>query len=859
MRIEIPSPSVVALVGASGSGKSTFAQKHFKPTEVLSSDIFRGLVSDDETDQQATPAAFDSLFYIANKRLDARKLTVIDATNVQIDSRKKILALAQEQHLFAVAIVFDVGEDLCIERNKQRPNRNFGVSVARGHIRELKRSIRHLKKEGFRYVYVLKNPAEADAVEIIRNKLWNDQTEDTGPFDIIGDIHGCYDELCTLLEKLNYRVDLETGTAAPPDHRKAVFLGDFCDRGPKNPQVLRLVMNMHEAGYAWCIPGNHDVKLLRYLRGAQVKPTHGLGLTIEQLAKEPPEFRERVITFIDGLVSHYLLDKGRLVVAHGGLKENLQGRSSGAVRSFCLYGETTGETDEFGLPVRLNWAEAYRGRALVVYAHTPSIEVQRLNNTICIDTGCAFGGKLTCFQYPEKELVQVPAQQVYYAPAKPLDYHEIPKDAENLLNITDILGEHVIKTRLYQNIPIQEESSAVTLEIISRFSADPHWLIYLPPTMAPCGTSTLEGYLEHPAEAFEYFKKQQVSQVICEEKHMGSRAVMVLCRDEETARNRFQVQEGSSGIIYTRTGRHFFDGGEAPYETAILDRLRSALTRSGFWEAFSTNWVCLDTELMPWSAKARQLLLEQYAAVGRAGRNALEAAIQSLRKTPVSVPSADPALAQAIPGTADIAGILKSFEYRKECLDLYTAAYRRYCWTVQSVEDFRIAPFHILATEGKVWNSETHLRHIAAVKEYLTGADPLFISTNHLPVDLTDEASVAAGIEWWVSLTESGGEGMVVKPLEFIAHHKNALIQPAVKCRGREYLRIIYGPEYTEPSRLDRLRRRSLHKKRRLALEEFALGMESLERFVRQEPLYRVHGCIFGVLALENETVDPRL
>ncbi|GHV79743.1 hypothetical protein AGMMS49944_15340 [Spirochaetia bacterium] len=266
VRIEIPEPCLVALVGASGSGKSSFAKKHFKPTEVLSSDYFRGLVSDDETDQSASAAAFDSLYYIANKRLDSGRFTVIDATNVQRSSREKVLALARAQNVFAAAIVFDMGEEICIERNKARPDRNFGTHVVRGHIRELKRNIRRLQKERFRYVYVLHSPDEAASAEIIRTRLWNDKRDETGPFDIIGDVHGCYDELCELLEKMDYVVDRAACTAGPPTGRRAIFLGDLCDRGPSNAAVLRMAMNMGENGAALCVPGNHDMKLLRKLR-----------------------------------------------------------------------------------------------------------------------------------------------------------------------------------------------------------------------------------------------------------------------------------------------------------------------------------------------------------------------------------------------------------------------------------------------------------------------------------------------------------------------------------------------------------------------------------------------------------------
>lgn len=855
MRIEIPEIAVVALMGASGSGKSTFAKAHFKPTEVLSSDYFRALISDDENNQAVTAQAFDALYYVAAKRLELGLVTVIDATNVQKEARASILQLAKEQNCHAVAIVLDIPEKVCRERNEKRPDRSFGGHVITRQGEQLRRSIKFLQKEGFRYVYVLKCEEEAKDAEIVRVPLWNNKKNETGPVDIIGDIHGCYDELTELLAKLGYAVDADQYTAVPPEGRKAVFLGDLCDRGPKNVEVLRLVMGMAQAGDAWCVAGNHDAKLLKKLKGANVRMTHGLDCTVGQLEAQSEAFIAQVKSFIDSRISHYVFDGGRLVVAHAGLKEKLQGRGSGRVRDFCLYGETTGETDEYGLPVRLPWADEYRGRALVVYGHTPVPEVQFVNNTACIDTGCVFGGKLTCFRYPEKEIVQVKAKREYYVPAKP--FLDKPLEQDDMLNIDDVLGQKYLNTRLRRSIKINAENGAAALEIMSRFAADPHWLIYLPPTMSPCETSKLPEYLEYPTEAFDYFKTRGVGKVVCEQKHMGSRAVIVLCKDMEVAAKRFGVNNGGSGIIYTRTGRHFFD--DAGIETAILTRLQKVLTASGFWDDFDTQWVCLDTELMPWSAKAQKLLEEQYAPVGRSGRSGLALATDAIGRAIQALGDKSVEVEAQSSQKADLTALFEQYAKRQETLSLYTDAYRRYCWDVGSLDDYRIAPFHILATEGKTWCSENHIWHMETIAKYMTGIDPVFMATNHLLVDLLDESSVKAGIQWWEALTASGGEGMVVKPCDFIATKATELLQPAVKCRGREYLRIIYGPEYTLGENMERLKKRSLSKKRNLALNEFALGMESLERFARNEPLFRVHECVFGVLALESEPVDPRL
>ncbi|MDR2089172.1 MAG: polynucleotide kinase-phosphatase [Clostridiales Family XIII bacterium] len=855
MRIEIPEVSLVALVGASGSGKSTFAKTHFKPTEVLSSDTFRALVSDDENDQSVSAQAFDSLYFVADKRLSLGRLTVVDATNVQKADRASVLRLAKERDYHAVAIVLDMPERLCKERNEKRGDRNLSGNAIARQSANLRRSLRSLRKEGFRYVFVLKDEDEVANAEIVRVPLWCDKRGETGPFDIIGDVHGCHDELCELLRKLGYAVTPEGDSATPPEGRRAIFLGDLCDRGPGNVETLRLVMGMAREGNALCVAGNHDMKLLRKLNGADVKHTHGFDKTLEQFNGESDAFVSETKRFLAGLRSHYVLDGGRLVVAHAGLKECYQGRSSGRVRDFCLYGDTTGESDEYGLPVRLPWAEEYRGKALVVYGHTPAAEVEFLNKTVCIDTGCVFGGKLTAYRYPENEIAQAEARQEYYAPLKPLPVKS--SDRGDLLDIDDVLGAKRMQTRLRRSVKINAENAAAALEMMSRFGADPHWLVYLPPTMSPCETSALPAYLEHPAEAFAYYGKKGVGKAVCEQKHMGSRAVIVLCRDAETAKKRFKTNDGAFGIAYTRTGRRFFD--DVDTETGILARLRDVLTASRFWEDFSTDWVCLDAEILPWSAKARKLLKEQYAAVGRAGRNGLALAEEAIAKALKTLEKRPAGAESPHERGFDLSELLERCGRRAETLSLYTDAYRRYCWDVNGLDDYRVAPFHVLATEGKVWNDENHLHHMDTISKYMTGADPIFMATDHRLIDLSDETDVAKGVEWWEELTESGGEGIVVKPYDFIAVKGSEVLQPAVKCRGREYLRIIYGPEYALPGNLERLKKRSLGRKRALALDEFALGMEALERFVRGEPPYRVHACVFGILALESEPVDPRL
>jgi polynucleotide kinase-phosphatase len=852
MRLSIPDMALVVLIGASGSGKSTFARTHFAPTQVLSSDFFRGLVADDEGDQSASAAAFDALHYVAGKRLAAGRVTVVDATNVQRDARSSLVKLAREHHVLPVAIVLDMPESLCLERNATRPDRNFGASVVRRHRAELRRSLKSLQREGFRRVHVLRSVAEVEAATIEVEPLLNDKRTETGPFDVIGDVHGCRAELEDLLGALGYVIERDDDQravgAAHPAGRRAVFVGDLVDRGPDTPGVLRLAMGMVAAGTALVVCGNHEQKFVRALRGRNVTVAHGLAESLAQLSAEPEDFRKRAEEFCDGLVSHYVLDGGKLVVAHAGLPEHFHGRASGTVRSFALFGETTGETDEYGLPVRYPWADDYRGKAMVLYGHTPMPEAEWVNGTMCLDTGCVFGGKLTALRYPEREVVSVSAHRVWYEPKRPLlPADELPPPADpasrrepHVLNLDDVAGRRHVETRYHGRIAVQPERAAAALEVMSRFAIDPRWLLYLPPTMAPVATSKRPDVLEHPEDAFAGYRAGGVQGVLCEEKHMGSRAVVLVCRDSSVAANRFGID--GSGSVHTRTGRPFF----APDQTEeLLARVREAAASAGLWDELATDWLLLDTELMPWSAKASGLIMNQYAAVGAAASAALPAAVD--------------ALTAAAERGADVAELRTKTAARAANADAYREAYRRYCWPTDGLSGVRIAPFQVLATEGRTYHDREHGWHLALADRLVAADAELFAATRRLAVDTTDPASTAAGVEWWAELTDGGGEGMVVKPAANLTRGQRGLVQPGVKVRGREYLRIIYGPDYTAAANLDRLRQRGLGRKRGLATREYALGLEGLERVARGEPLWRVHECVFAVLALESEPVDPRL
>jgi protein phosphatase len=364
VRIELPEGALVLLVGAGGSGKTTFAGARFRPTEVLSSDAFRALVADDEGDQSATPAAFQALHLVARLRLQRRRLTVVDAVNARAPDRRPLLAAAAEHDAAAIAIVLDLPEDLCVERDRERAGRTVGEAVVRTQLALVRRSLDVLPAEGFRAVYVLDSPEAVAAAKVVRVPLPVNRRWQRGRFDVIGDVRGRSDALLALLDRLGYAVergpDGEPLAASHPDGRVAVFAGDVA-AGPDGPGVLRLVNAMIAAGSALCVAGDED----------------------------PADFSA-------GLPSHLVLDGGALVVAHAGLRSALHGRDSARVREAAVHGEP-------------GWEAGYRGRALVVYGHTPAAEPRWVGRTVCIDTGCGRGGPLTALRHPEREVVSVPA------------------------------------------------------------------------------------------------------------------------------------------------------------------------------------------------------------------------------------------------------------------------------------------------------------------------------------------------------------------------------------------------------------------------------------------------------------------
>lgn len=871
--LEIPKTSLVVLCGASASGKSSWARRWFGETQIVSSDRCRAMISDDEMNQSVSGAAFDLFYTIIEKRLELSRLTVADATSLTRDSRRRLLQLARRADFQCILVVFNTPYRVLQDRDARR-ERPVGTAVLRRHNAMLQQTLRDVQKEGFNEIYIL-NPEQQEnlPVEIVPLRV---ERPEHGPFDVIGDLHGCIEELTELLRKLGY-IEQE-GVYRHPEGRMAVFLGDLGDRGPDSVGCFRLVMRMHEAGSALYTPGNHCNKLMRALSGHRVNIGQGLQKTLDELAALPSGEREQVTRqirdFIAAAPPYLILDGGKLVVAHAGIRADMIGKVSRRIVDFCLYGDVTGEVDEEGKPVRREWAREYRGKPLVVYGHQVHPEIAFVNNTINIDQGCVFGGKLTAFLYPEKETISVAAHHVYYSkengtpddeegvaapqteparsespPGTPAtDQRTLEERAARFLSWEALTQRLTVDTTLLGKLRTGNDRATQALGTLARDGVDPRWLIYLPPTISPCESSSLESYLEHPAEVYDYFRTRGVARIVLEEKHMGSRAIVIICREPAVAQRHFGV--AALGEIYTRSGRPFF----APDKRdELLTRLRNDLLP--YFDRQGIDWLALDAEILPWNLKAHSLIAEQYAQTGAAAQLSRSLALSALER--------------ANTAGRPVAGLLGEMQGLYTNALAFNTVYRQY---VKPVEQLSIAPFFILSRGGRNCWEHDHRWHMAQAKELAT-LSPLVSETGYRVVTLGAEPPEPGEIDemqatqFWLDMTENGAEGAVFKPLASLPlhlpddapHFEGRWVQPAIKCRGREYLRLIYGMDYTDPSNLIRLKHRSLAAKRRNALAEWALGHEALKRFLAGEPIARYHECIIALLALETEPIDPRL
>lgn len=859
-RITLPNAGVVLLVGPSGSGKTTLLQNlvdrgQIKDSEILSSDKYRKIVADQEynsvesTDnkmaqilfeqyQRISKEAFELLELTLEARCRLNKCSFIDATNINSDDRKKMISIAHRHHLPISAIVLDIDLDTLLMRDNERVFPR-GSKRIKQQMKRFQYHKRYLKTEGYHQLHMIKELNHSVEIE----RMDEVPPIDVGAgIDIIGDIHGCYTELLQLLEKLGYEEN-EQGLYTHPLGRKLLSLGDIMSRGPRSLETLLFFKNHVNNNLAYMIDSNHGWKIYRWLKGNQVTLQHGDELTAKEInqwlatysEEEQKRLKDEFIQFLGDAPAHYIIeDKGvpMLVCTHAGIKDEYIGKKSQQISDYCRYGESSSRMKD-GIPIRGEWYHHHTGHMTIIWGHDPRPYPTTINSTINIDQGVVFGGKLTAYRYPEKSFVAVDALKNYNG----IEHNPIIEwKSKRLLppNIQALIEGFRIQMEEFEDVSVKGKYVKPVIGSLS--TADTHFgqLVYLPPTMSPVPIpSQLPDYLEHPIEAFKYYRDNGVNQLIVEKKHMGSRGILLIFKNEEVALNYTGIS--NLGAIYSRSGKRFF---KKDIEERILTVIQSSLKENDYFDKYETDFVLLDCEIMPWNLKAQDLINKQYELVAESAILDRKILVQALNESMVENQW------------------LKENEEKLERAESFQKVYEKYCWEVSDIDRIVIAPFHILAHSGRVYHENPHTWHMTHVEE-LSNICSIFRRTEYLLIE--GESDWKQVINWWKEITEEGHEGMVVKPNQFTVWEKGKLLQPALKVRGRKYLQIIYGIDYLEEKYLERLKKRNTKRKQKLALQEFSLGIEALNRFVKQEEIGRIHECIVAILALEGDEVDPRL
>lgn len=859
MQFKLLKGAIVLLIGPSNSGKTTLLQSlvassQLLETEIISSDYYRQLVADvdfidfsavskDDEDivyeeyQRISEQAFNVLHTIVEARSKLNKVSIIDATNLRSFERAIYFEIAKRHHVPVLALILNTPKDQLLARDSLREN-------PRGHKRVLqqlntfKYELKTINKEPFAKVYTVKD----EDVEIVRepNKLY---LEIEDGFDIIGDIHGCYDEMLVLLKELGYKQ--QGDVYVHPAGRRLISVGDIMSRGPKSIETMQFWLKQIEAGLSYMTDSNHGWKIARWLDGQNVTLNYGDELVEQEFSTYEKEHGEeqtqalknRFAKMLFNAQSHYILTKNKItkaVVTHAGIKDHYIGKQSKHISDFCRYGDIQ-QTDSSSKPIRGDWFTQHKTSELIIWGHDVKLQPFKANRTINIDQGAVFGGELTAFQYPEQTFISVNSYANY---AGTLDNPILEAKNKRFSppNVTQFINGFTVHTSNDEQITIPKENALAAMDTFSHYTLPLEQVIYIPPTMSPTPqTSALPDYLEHPVEAFNYYKKNGITKMIAEKKHMGSRAVIFIAKNKDVAKE--LINSDSLGYITTRTGRAFF---EQEQQQRIVELIHAELIAKNYFEQFNTSFVIMDAEILPWNLKAQRLIDQQYETVAE---NALMDRHKLMEKLHITE-------------HVDVTSWLEEYKHKYKNAAKFDAVFKNYCWSTNELSGIQIAPFHILAHSSSTNFHQPHSWHMQ-MNELLAENSSLFIATEYRLIESEqDEQEI---INWWQNMTEDGHEGIVVKPIDFLAYHKGKLLQPAIKVRGREYLRIIYGMDYTNEAFMKKLKQRNPSRKMKNALLEFKLGLEGISRFVSLESSTRVHECALATLALESDPIDPRL
>ncbi|WP_246234819.1 AAA family ATPase [Bacillus aquiflavi] len=772
------------------------------------------------------------------------KLTLIDATHLYPEDRKKYIELAKKHHVPSMAIVFNIRQEVLLQRDKKRDFPK-GKRRIKQQVQAFLKNKRSIKKEGFHYSYVL-NDELVDQVQLIRKN--NPVEVEVGAgVGFIGDVHACYDELLEILGKLGYKSN-EEGFYIHPHGRKFVSVGDIMSRGPRSLDCMIFMKKHVNAGLAYMIDSNHGWKVARWLSGRNVTMSHGDEKVVAEFEKYESNYgKEKTLQlkadlkdFLWAAPSHYVFIKNGvrvLVATHAGMKDEYIGKQSDVISDFCRYGDTAG-FDEQGKPIRNDWYTGHKSKELIIWGHDPKPAALITNNTINIDQGVVFGGQFTAFKYPEKDFVSVKAKQDYTNDTNnPLNAWQ--EKRLNPPNLARYMNGYSVLTKHDGEIEIQEAVVKSAIDTVSHFTVPIEELVYIPPTMSPAPkASKLADYLEHPQEAFNYYISNGIQRMVAEKKHMGSRGILLLFKDKDSAIP--YIGRRTLGTIYTRTGRPFFT---KELEEEIVAQLNRDLSQSRYFEKYETDFILLDAEILPWNLKAKELINTQYTHVAEA---ALMDRVKLIEK-----------LEKALKYNGAVEDWLDEMKAKLQNARVFNDVFQKYCWNIEGKNRIQIAPFHLLAHSDETYFDRSHIWHMEKNQEF-SSMSHLFIETEFMVI--SDETSMKEAINWWTSLTEDGHEGFVIKPEYYLSRNeKGNLLQPAIKVRGRKYLHMIYGMDYLQPENLKRLKNRNVGKKQRHTLMEFSLGIEGVERFVHKDSIERIHECVLATLALEADPVDPRL
>lgn len=579
MEIKMPEASLVVMCGVAGCGKSTFALKNFRQTAVVSSDRCREIVSDDEGNMEASRGAFELFYFIIEKRMGMGRLVIADSTALSYDARKKLLGLAYSYNYHVVLIAFDVLLDTALKRNSMR-DRKVSEKVIQKQYRAFTRALKYIDKEGFDQMAILReSEMEGITFDIVSSKM---EIEDSGPFDIISDIHGCCSELELLLHKLGYNKDEDT--YRHPEGRKVIFSGDIVDRGPRVIDTIKTVINMVSSGNAYYIPGNHCNKFYRFLNSRRVQVKNGLETSAAEFSKLDKRGADRLkkdfIELYEKAPAYLILDKGKLIVAHAGIKENMIGKISKEINDFVLYGDVHGELDQEGFPLRGDWAADYCGKVLIVYGHTPVLEPVFVNNTINIDQGVSIGGSLSALRYPEKKIISVKALSTYYSSGRTAG--KIDRD----ITPDDYRGTITVRIKDGSRIKIEALEVAEAIKMLNSITEKLPWIVYL-----PCFPHSLNNrdIVEQGEEAFKIYRNKGAQRLIIQETNIDNSLILLICKDSTISKGYFL--DDRAGEIYSVYNKLSLDEG---FKEKVIQGLVNDLNSAGYFDENNTDFVIFE-------------------------------------------------------------------------------------------------------------------------------------------------------------------------------------------------------------------------------------------------------------------------